>query len=95
VSSHHSIEWFVIPAMVALAIVGRLIAGSMDRERIRRYIQERGGNVLDITWAPFGPGWFGARERIYSVCYRNSEGKTEDVYCKTSMWSGVYFAGED
>jgi len=59
VSSHHSIEWFVIPAMVVLAIVSRLIAGSMDREWIRRYIQERGGKVLDITWAPFGPGWLG------------------------------------
>jgi len=29
------------------------------------------------------------------VYYRNSEGKTEDVHCKTSMWSGVYFTGED
>jgi len=37
---------------------------------------------------------FGARERIYSVCYRNSEGETKDVHCKTSMWSGVYFTDE-
>ena len=85
--------WF-IPAMIVLAIASRFIAGSMDRERIRRYIKEGGGEVLDIAWAPFGPGWFGSRERIYFVSYRDRDGETENVHCKTSMWSGVYFTEE-
>jgi 5-methylthioribose kinase len=83
----------LIPAAILIVIVVRLAAGGMDRDRIRLYIEERGGKVIDTFWEPFGPGWFGERsDRIYSVRYRDRDGNEHQAYCKTSMWSGVYLA---
>jgi hypothetical protein len=91
----HSTPILFIPVVIVVAITVRIIAGFMDRERIQRFIGERSGRVLEISWAPFGPGWFGARgTRIYAVAYADKEGMRHDVYCKTSMWSGVYFTDD-
>lgn len=63
-------DLFVLLLVVGLAAGFRVIAGRLDRNRICEYIEIRGGRVLEITWAPFGPGWFGSgRERIYDVAY--------------------------
>jgi hypothetical protein len=79
-------------AFIAVAIVLRLAAGALDRDRIARYIAERGGRVISISWAPFGRGWFGEQNaRIYEVVYYDREGKQHLATCKTSMWSGVYW----
>ncbi len=86
----------VVPAGIAVAILIRLAAGSMDRERIRQYVESRGGRVIDTTWAPFGPGWFGGgKERIYQVRYRDHEGNIHEAYARTNMWSGVYFTEDN
>ena len=91
----HATPVLFLPAVIVVAITVRIIAGFMDRERIQRFIGERGGRVLEISWAPFGPGWFGARgTRIYAVSYVDKEGGRHEVYCKTSMWSGVYFTDD-
>lgn len=83
---------FIIPAVIVVAIMIRLIAGNMDHERIRAYVEQRGGKVIEIIWTPFGPGWFGGgKERIYQVRYRDHEGNIHDAYARTNMWSGVYF----
>jgi hypothetical protein len=82
----------LIPMMIIVAIVIRLAAGGMDHDRIRQYVEERGGTVLDSSWAPFGPGWFGEKsDRIYCVRYRDKDGNEHEAHCKTSMWTGVYF----
>jgi hypothetical protein len=83
----------VLPVMIALAVIIRLAAGSMDRGRIEAHIEAQGGEVIKVTWSPFGPGWFGNRnERIYAVRYVDRQGYEHQAYCKTSMFAGVYFA---
>ena len=82
----------IIPVMIIVAIAIRLAAGGMDHDRIRQYVEERGGTVLDSNWAPLGPGWFGEKsDRIYYVRYRDKDGNEHEAHCKTSMWTGVYF----
>lgn len=88
------VEWlfFVIPAVILFAIVMRLAAGGMDRDRIKQYVEKDGGKLLDSEWAPFGPGWFGEKsDRIYGVRYVDRDGNEHDASCKTSMMTGVYF----
>jgi hypothetical protein len=71
----------------------RLLAGKFDRERIREELSSAGCEVLDITWSPFGTGWFGEKsDRIYAVRYRTSDGEILDATCKTSMTTGVYWS---
>ena len=84
--------FLLVPVAILFALVIRHIAGGMDGDRIRRYIQGRGGAVQESRWSPFGPGWFGARsERLYRVRYVDRDGAEHEADCKTSMWTGVYF----
>ncbi len=81
--------------IVLLAIGFRLVADRWDRERIQQYVAERGGTVNDITWQPFGRGWFGEKgDRIYEVDYTDGDGATHSASCKTSMFSSVYFTDD-
>jgi len=78
--------------IIGAAILFRLLAGSMDGDRIRDYVQGRGGRLLSCNWAPFGKGWFGDKsDRIYEVSYLDNEGNQHRATCKTSMWTGVYW----
>src|SRR5689334_21590793 len=82
----------IIPVAIFLAIVSRLVAGGWDRDRIRSDIEARGGQLLETTWAPFGPGWFGEKsDRIYQVRYLDAGGAEHVAHCKSSMTTGVYF----
>lgn len=79
-------------AGVFLAVMFRLQHGEMDHDRITRYVEARGGRLIDFHWVPFGPGWVGKNDdRIYEVRYLDSDGNRHHAYCKTSGWSGVYF----
>jgi hypothetical protein len=87
-------------AGIALTVVMGLILAigswaflmSLDKSRITEYIQQRGGRVVSISWAPFGKGWFGEKEeRIYEVVYYDKAGAQHFATCKTSMWTGVYW----
>ncbi len=81
----------IILFVVILAIVIRLAAGGMDHDRVRQYIEEQGGQVLETRWAPFGPGWFAEKsDRIYEVRYLDRDGNEHVAHSKTSMLSGVY-----
>jgi hypothetical protein len=83
----------VFLAVVAVVVVvGRMIAGSLDRDRIREYVEERGGKIIAIVWNPLGPGWYG-HERIYDVRYKTRHGEIQTATCKTGMFSGVYWTG--
>lgn len=82
----------LIPLAIVIAIAFRLAAGSMDNDRVRAYVEERGGKLISADWAPFGPGWFGEKnDRIYQVRYLDRDGNEHEAYAKTSMWTGVYF----
>jgi len=85
-----------VVALVLMIVVVRLSAGVLDRDRIRRHIQMRGGVLVEAVWAPLGRGWFGGRgDRIYRVWYRDQQGNGRRAYCKTSLWSGVYFTEDE
>lgn len=80
----------------AFAIAVRLLSGSMDKDRIRAYIAQRGGRLLSANWAPFGRGWFGEEgDRIYVVRYLDQHGDEHKAHCKTRMLSGVYFSDDE
>jgi hypothetical protein len=82
----------LIPLAIIVAILFRVGAGSMDHDRLREYVESRGGKVIDSNWAPLGPGWFGEKsDRIYQVRYIDRDGNEHEAYAKTSMWTGVYF----
>jgi hypothetical protein len=86
--------FFVVAIVVAigLALAIRLFAGTLDHDRIRQYVQQRGGSVRSIQWSPFGRGWFGDKHhRIYEVSYDDADGYPHVATCKTSLWSGVYW----
>ena len=82
----------VFLGLIGLTVLARWIADRLDRERIRNNLAERGCKVLEIHWAPFGPGWFGEKsDRIYEVWYENQAGVRVAANCKTSLFSGVYW----
>ena len=75
-----------------VVVVVWVAASSMDKGRISDYVQERGGRVVSINWAPFGVGWFGEKNsRIYEVVYYDLSGNQHFATCKTSLWSGAYW----
>ena len=83
--------FLILLLAVAVAVGIRMIAGRFNHTRIREYIWDMGGTVIEISWHPFGPGWFGEQDSaIYIVNYRDHEGNTHSAYCKTGMHSGVY-----
>jgi hypothetical protein len=86
---------FVVIGFILLAIVIRFAAGSTDDGRIRENIEQQGGKITSINWSPFGRGWFGSKnERIYEVVYEDAQGRIHQAYCKTSMFSGVYWTDD-
>jgi hypothetical protein len=85
----------VVIGVIAVAFLFRLGAGSMDHDRVRSYIEEQGGQLLEIHWSPFGRGWFGEKsDRIYEIVYADREGRTHKATCKTSLFSGVYLTAD-
>lgn len=84
-------EILVIVGFLVLVLVIRLVAGSFDGERIEAYVREQGWKLVDKSWDPFGPGWFGEKDsRIYQIAYADREGNIHKAHVKTSMMSGVY-----
>ena len=87
--------FFIIVVFVVLAVIIRLCAGSFDGDRVERHIREMGGELVDRSWDPFGPGWFGEKDsRIYEIVYRDSRGVLHRAHVKTSMMSGVYLTND-
>ena len=78
-------EPFIVIAIIALAIIFRLVAGSFDGERVENYVRDMGCELIDKSWDPFGPGWFGEKDsRIYEIVYRDREGRVHRAHVKTS-----------
>lgn len=81
----------VFAVFILIAVVFRLAAGGLDTGRIEEYVRGQGWELIDRSWDPFGPGWFGEKDaRIYQVVYRDERGDTHKAHVKTSMFSGVY-----
>ncbi|MGD0516055.1 MAG: hypothetical protein ABSA26_00845 [Thermoguttaceae bacterium] len=87
--------FFIFIVFIGIAIVIRLVAGSIDTGRIESYVSQQGWTLLDKSWDPFGPGWFGEKDsRIYQIVYRDSEGDIHKAHVKTSLLSGVYLTND-
>jgi hypothetical protein len=81
---------FAVLLVVGIALW--MFSMSLDKGRITDYIQQRGGRIVSVNWAPFGRGWFGEKnDRIFEVVYIDSAGKEHFATCKTSLFSGVYW----
>ena len=81
--------------IIAFVIVTAFISNYLDKDRIKGYIKEKGGEIVSIEWKIFGKGWFGEKgERIYFIVYKDKYGREFQAWCKTSMFSGVYFTEE-
>jgi hypothetical protein len=86
---------FFIFVIIAFAVLLRYLEGSFDGDRVQQYIQERGGELLNQSWDPLGPGWIGEEDsRIYEIIYRDSSGSVHRAHVKTSMMSGVYLTND-
>lgn len=82
---------FILAIGAGLAI--RVVMHFVDKNRIRQEIESNGGRVISISWNPFGRGWFFEKnERHYSVTYTDRSGAHVSTSCKTSLFTGVYWA---
>lgn len=85
-------EFLLLPVVLLLVVGLRVAADRWDRQRIRKDVDARGGRVLDITWKPFGRGWFGEKnDRVYLVDWEDAARAAHRSWCKTSMFSGVFW----
>jgi hypothetical protein len=79
-----------LPLFAAVAIGWWILRDRWNRERIRRYFEDRGDAIIDLQWEPFAR-WFGEKNVThYRVWYEDREGGKWECLCKTSMWIGVY-----
>lgn len=86
----------IIVLFAGFALLIRLAAGSFDGERVEAYVSEKGWELVDKSWSPFGPGWFGEKDsRIYQIVYRDEYGDLHRAHVKTSMFSGVYLTNDE
>lgn len=71
---------------------------SLDKARVRKYLENNGHTAITVRWKLFGHGWLseaskeGGGNRIYEVEYRDIYGNTHQVWAKTAMLSGVFLS---
>jgi len=80
--------------LIVIGAIGvRIAMHFVDKGRIKDEVETRLGRIVSITWNPFGRGWFFEKgERHYDVCYVDRSGATISTACKTSLFTGVYWA---
>jgi hypothetical protein len=88
------LRWIVLLALPLLLIFfGKGLLAWWDHRRIREYIANRGGRVVDISWDPFrssSPDKH--REDVYTVIFQTPEGLTQTIFCRTGLGGGVFLA---
>jgi hypothetical protein len=78
---------------ILAAIAIRVAMHFVDKSRIKEEVESHRGRVVSISWNPFGRGWFFEKgERHYNVTYVDQSGQTISTSCKTSLFTGVYWA---
>jgi len=86
----------MIVGVISLIIGLRVIAGRMDKKRIREELERTGCTVVFIRWDPFGRGWFGEEsDRNYEVSYLTPDGEPLVVSCKTSLTTGIFWSADE
>ena len=93
----HSRALLILLAIAPMIVVavGWLIARSLDSDRIAHAVRARGWTLIEAKWKPFGPGCLGEKgERIYQITCRDRNGEVHICHVKTSLFTGVYWAGD-
>jgi uncharacterized OB-fold protein len=86
-----SLSLLLFAFLAAIAI--RIVMHFVDKNRIKDEVEAHLGRVVSITWNPFARGWFFEKnERHYDVTYVDHSGQTISTTCKTSLFTGVYWA---
>ncbi|MHC4660763.1 MAG: hypothetical protein ACYS8W_03655 [Planctomycetota bacterium] len=81
-----------IAGIIIVGLLIRYLAGHLDRDRIKDYVHHDGGKIINIEWRLIGPGWFGSQnQRIYEVIFIDRKGRRHQAYCRTSLFSGIYW----
>ncbi|HEY7218017.1 MAG TPA: zinc ribbon domain-containing protein [Candidatus Binatia bacterium] len=84
----HLLVWAIVAGLI-----WRITMHFVDKNRIKDEIESKGGRVISMSWNPFARGWFFEKnERHYNVTYMNRSGTTVSTTCKTSLFTGVYWA---
>jgi len=77
------------------AIAIRIGLHFLDKKNILLAAELKGWREIEVVWAPFAPGWFFEKgERHYQVTYADPTGRWHEVYCKTSLFTGIYWRDE-
>jgi hypothetical protein len=78
---------------LVIGLTIRVVMHFVDKSRIKDEIESKGGRVISIAWNPFARGWFFEKnERHYEVTYVDRSGSTISTTCKTSLFTGLYWA---
>ncbi|MDD4029317.1 MAG: hypothetical protein PHI40_07575 [Caldisericia bacterium] len=88
----------VLIVIVAIVFGGSLTALNIyfDKNRIRAKAEQLGYKEVYISWSPFAPGaLFERNERHYRVSYITNDDVPHMRYCKTSIFTGVYWREEE
>jgi hypothetical protein len=81
---------------IVFAIGIRILCHFLDKDRIKSEIEQRGGSVIEIYWFPFARGWWAEKgERHYRVIFQDNTGRSIQTQCKSSLFTGVYWSGEE
>jgi hypothetical protein len=85
---------YYVGFLILVGVIGvRIAMHFFDKGRIKDEVETRLGRVVSITWNPFGRGWFFEKgERHYDVTYVDRSGRSITTSCKTSLFTGVYWA---
>lgn len=82
--------------LIIVVIFTQAMAHTWDKERIKKYIEDKGGELVSAEWTPFGKGWFGdENDRIYAISYLDKNKIPHSATVKTSLFSGVYITDDE
>jgi hypothetical protein len=85
------LQIFLLAIGAGLAV--RVVMHFVDKKRIQDEVESKRGRIVSIRWNPFGRGWFFEKnERHYSVIYTDRSGAEVSASCKTSLFTGIYWA---
>jgi len=80
----------------AIALIAWLIIFFICKGNVKSKLLGKGYTVISVKWAPFGYGWFGEKDAIiFKAKYQDETGMTHTTYCKSGIFSGVYFSNDD
>ena len=86
-------RYFFAFLALAAGLVIRIAMHFVDKNRIKDEVESKLGRIVSIRWNPFGRGWLFERgERHYEVTYVDRSGEKISTSCKTSFFTGVYWA---